>query len=161
MNAAHRYSCNVTWTPHFGVTRNRSSRVNHCSVKQVSSLLMTLPWHLTHNKVFHPDLLRKWFAGGTNLKTFYSYNMMKAKTVWISCSCCSFSSSLIFSVALPHHPPAASLSSQPVCSLISPCPERIDEALVSPRMFIGECLQGEKKRVDGTNTASLCTQKNI
>lgn len=156
MNAAHRYSGNVTWTPHFGVTRNRSSRVNHCSVKQVSSLLMTLPWHLTHNKVFHPDLLRKWFAGGTNLKTFYSYNMMKAKTVWISCSCCSFSS-LIFSVALPHHPPAA-LNLVVLLSLHIP---NESKALVSPRMFIGECLQGEKKTVDGTNTASLCTQKTI
>lgn len=126
MNAPHRYSGNVTRTPHC-VTRNSSSRVNHCSVIQVSSLLMTQAWHLTWNKVFHPDLLSGAICRWNEPQTFQFRN-----TATAVCIPASSSSSRLFT------PPSPSSASQPVCSLISPCPERIDEALVSSGMFIGE-----------------------
>lgn len=111
MNAPHRYSGNVTPTPPWGVSRNSSSRLNHCSVIQVSSLLATQAWHLTYNKVF-----QRW---------------NRPKT-WL----CEFL--LLFFCVFTPPSPSSSSSSQPVCSLISACPEQIDEALVSPGMFIGE-----------------------
>lgn len=97
--APHRYSGNVTWTPHFGVSRNSSSQVNNCSVIQVSSLLMMQPWHLTYNKMFDP------------LEAICRWN--EPKTFWRLNSCFSLLFFFFFPHSLcvfTHHPPPVPLS---------------------------------------------------
>lgn len=137
MKAPHRYSSNVS----------ADSLVSPETVPVwciLFSHTSEQPWHLTHNKVFHLDLLRRWPAGGINQRPYSSPTWRRRRLSEFLV----LAAVLLASFSLLHHPQPPPthlpLASQPVCSLISPCRERIDEALVSPGMFIGECLLGEE-----------------